>query len=336
MRLKKVNVKRQLKKTSKIKRIFIPELNTTEKSSFNLVLPDKTGEFNLNIQVRDPLGRIKGIKTVTFIPGKSVNLLGMFTQSDLLKSKELQEAIDKNILKYSENDVDILKPKPLLPYKTRISTPYEERTRTEQETFGGSDGLEITTQPLSNLEFQPLSNLELNINSKSIKKIQTYFNFKIYPHGSTPAENPDDLYYTYSILDEYGEALLKIPMESMQLLSNRDSIKYSLSNSPLESLYSFRNPSERTGDGLKYLGPSLQTKSATDTRPWTVEAFIYVLKTDYHRGIRSGVEEIFPVNDLGRTQKFGLSVFSAGTLIQYTVTTTPMSPLVKSTGVGDE
>ena len=346
MRFKKINVSRQLKKTVATKSIFVPELNTTQKSKFNLILTDKTGQFNLNIQVRDHLGRIKETKTITFISGQPVNLLGRFTKSDLLKSKELQDAINKNILKYPEDEVNILKPKPLIPYKTRIATPYEDRSRTEQETFGGSDAIELIPQTLN----QPLvlnvddrgRNLSLGYIAKIagsdsvqtyLNSIKTNFNFRIYPYGSTPAEDPNSLYYTYSILDEHGEAILKIPLPPLVTSKTVGITDGASGVSGIElGLYSFRNPFDRAGSGERYIGPSFE--SLPDGKEVMV---IYVLRTDFHRGIRSGVEEIFPVNDLGRSQKFSLvNMIRKEHYVTYNITTTPIAPLVKSTGIGDE
>lgn len=315
MKLKKVNVSKELKKITAKKRIFVPELdsnlnsNVKKNKKFNLVLTDKSGEFSLNIPLRDSVGRLKRNKTVTFTPDKPLNLLEVMTESDLSKSKEVQEAIDKNILKYVQEDLDVLRPKPKVSFKNIIQVPFEDRIKVEQETFGGADSNQVNM-----------------VQSEGLKMVdsQTYYNFKIYAYGSTVKEDIYDLNYRYAVLDENGKALLKIPIK----LSSTDSVKLGINFSD-QTLYSFRNSSLPNGD---VISPAININTVTDLRPDKYELWVYV----FYRP-----SEIYenPINDLGpkRIQKVTVDVAQKNTFIQnqYTITTTAVAPLLDASGSGD-
>ena len=90
MKLRKVNVKNILNQP------FVG------KQKFIVILIDNSGQFSLDIQIRDSIGRVKEIKTIIFFPNVPIDLLGIFNKLDLIDSIELQMAIDQNILKYAE------------------------------------------------------------------------------------------------------------------------------------------------------------------------------------------------------------------------------------------
>lgn len=90
MKLRKVNVKNILNQP------FVG------KQKFIVILIDNSGQFSLDIQIRDSIGRVKEIKTIIFFPNVPIDLLGIFNKLDLIDSIELQMAIDQNILKYVE------------------------------------------------------------------------------------------------------------------------------------------------------------------------------------------------------------------------------------------
>lgn len=90
MKLRKVNVKTILNKP------FVG------KQKFIVILTDNSGQFSLDIKVKDSIGRVKEIKTIIFFPNVLLDLLVIFNKLDLIDSGELQTAIDQNILKYVE------------------------------------------------------------------------------------------------------------------------------------------------------------------------------------------------------------------------------------------
>ena len=312
MKLKKVNVKRQLKKTKPKKSIFIKELDSAAKQKFNVVLTDPSGQLDINIPVRDTVGRVKETRRITLRPNQTINLLNGISESDLIKSVELQSALNRNLIKYVEDDeINLLIQKPKIPYKERVSVPFEDKIKTE-EVIGAASTAATEKLTLDG---------------------GTFFNFKIYAHGSTVKEDINDLNYKYAVLDENGKALLKIPIKLVigfkeQLTSYTVELDFNFSD---QTLYSFRNLSLPNGDAI---GPTINMNTITDLRPDKYELWVYV----FYRP-----SEIYenPINDLGpkRIQKvtFGIDDKNTKTFVrkQYTITTTAVTPLLDASGSGD-
>ena len=226
---RKVEVKKVLE-AKKQKEIFIPDLNRPIKKNFNLILSESSGEYNLDIKIRDSRGRVTSKKTLTFRPGKSLDLLAEVSEKDLIQSRELQLAINRNLLKYVEVEQEVKQ----FQYKSEIK--FEERIKSPEEmplppTIRG-DAQAGSPRVALNQNTLPQSNSNILVPADTSLKLlgETYFSFEIFP-SLEPGEvapasfRSEDRYIKWSSVENNYKVPIRIPLTTNKELSLQKEIQ---------------------------------------------------------------------------------------------------------------
>lgn len=213
---RKVEVKKVLG-AKKEKEIFIPDLNKPIKKNFNLILSESSGEYNLDIKIRDSRGRVVSKKTLTFRPGKSLDLLSEASEKDLMQSRELQLAINRNLLKYVEVEPEVkqFEYKPQVKFENRVKSP--EETSILPTIRGDAQAGPSSVNLNSNTSGQINSRVLIPADN-SLKLIgETYFSFDVFP-ALDPGEvapssfKASDRYLKWSSIEDGYRIPIRIPL----------------------------------------------------------------------------------------------------------------------------
>lgn len=363
---KKVSVKKVLTDVKKEKTIFIPNLNLPIKKNFNLILSDSSGEYNITIKKRDSRGKISATKTITFSPGKSLNLLGEFNEKDLIDSRELQIAINSNKLKYVEEKEETKQ------FDKPSIVTFEDRIKPKQETPTSS------IRPLESISSAASANSSILIPSDTSFRLlgPTYFSIKIYPADASSPPPGEQLLREgrdWSKISA-GVALIKIPLitnKQTQLIKllQKNNLERNSNFVRTDGWSSnFNTFSKVNDDSLKEIesivgkisfkilsvSPNLDSAMISGQRDDNGNDITHIFKINDNANSGLGTSKEIELwlylryteglddlgqekNDLGKTFKINIEATFRNedgsiskTQKQYTLTTEPQSPLVRS------